>query len=162
MDGGAVHRQRQRLADAGIFHPRSENQRHQAHRRGRPDLAPGRLAAQLAGTEFHHVRLAEFEIDGLVAQGPRRLDFHGVQERPAARGVFVGRVHGAPARFPVGDGEAPRQIGHSVTGGGRVGGFEGLPYFNAQRAAVVRAGGGRRGGRRERRQGRQVTCRKPR
>ena len=100
MDGGAVHRQRQRLADARVFHPRTENQRHQAHRGGPPDLAPGRLPARLVRTELHHVRLAEFQIDGLVAQGPRQFDFHGVQKRTAARGVFVGRVHGAPARFP--------------------------------------------------------------
>src|SRR5205823_4912647 len=126
----------QRIANAGVFDARPEYQRQQAHRRGRPDSSPGGLAAQLVGPQFHDVGFTELEVDGLVTQWTRHLDFDGVEKRPAAWSIVDGLVNRAASRFPAGDGE------RAGARSWRVGIFEGAAYFDAQRAAIVGTGGG--------------------
>ena len=136
VDCRPVHRQRQCFAHPRIVEPRLKDQRQDADRRGGPDPAPSRQAAQFGRTQLHHIRTAEFEIVGLIAQRPAHHDFDVVQKRPPSGRILIGFVNRPPSRFPARNRESLGQKWR------RVGRLRALPHRNPQGTAIVRPGRG--------------------
>jgi hypothetical protein len=143
VDGRAVHRQRQGLANARVLDARLEHDGHHADGRGEPQPAARDFTAQLLRTELDHVGAVQPEIDGLIPRGAPHLDFHRIEERPAARRIFVGGIDRTPAGGPLGKRKARGECAQKALRRRRIGGVERFADFHAQRAAITRPRGGR-------------------